>query len=136
MKTRAALYFLLIMLALQGCFGGRNSDRLNGQWVCDARATLELMEESKNMGQAQIDAAAAILEAMSLEIVGPTKTLILRVGPATETFAFTAAVEGRNKFLFELPNNAKATILIKDKDTIWVTDSRAPNRTVVFTRQK
>ena len=135
MRTRAVLSFLLVILVLQGCVGGRNSDRLNGLWVCDARATLGLMEEAKNMSQSQLDAAALVLESMSIEIVGPTKTLILRVGPATETSVFSVSVEGRNRFILELAN-AKAVIEIRDKDTLHVTDSRTPGRTVVFKRQK
>lgn len=135
MRTRTVLSFLLILLTLQGCFGGRNSDRLNGQWVCDAKATLELMAESKNMSENQFQAGMAVLESMSLEIVVATKTLILRVGPVTETSAFNVTVQGRNLFLLELAK-ASATIEIKDKDTILLTDSRSPSRTVVFKRQK
>lgn len=135
MKIKSVLSFFLVMLFLQGCYGGRNSDRLNGQWICDARATLELTAESKGMSETQFEAGVAVLASMSLEIVGATKTLILRVGPITETSTFTVNVEGRNRFLLEL-TNASAIVEIKDKDTIWVTDSRSPGRTVVFKRQK
>ena len=134
MKTRAVLTLLLFMLVLQGCVG-RNSDRLSGQWECDARATLKLMNESGKMTETQFEVGVAVLQAMSLEIDAKERMMVLQVGSVKETSPFTLKVTGRNSFLLEI-NNASVTVEIRDKDSILLTDSRTPNRTVVFTRRK
>ena len=135
MKIRAVLTLLLFMLVLQGCVGGRNSDRLSGQWECDARATLELMHESGKMTETQFEVGVAVLQSMSLEIDAKERTMVLQVGSVKETSPFTLKVTGRNSFLLEI-NNALVAVEIRDKDSILLTDSRTPNRTVVFTRRR
>lgn len=134
--TRPVIYFCLAaLLCLQGCGDSRESDRLNGYWVCDGGATLRLMQEAAGMSASQLQAGIAILQSMSLEIDSEAETLAISLGSSVESSSYSVSQVSGSVFSLILPN-ATATAELKDNNTLFLTDSRTPNRTIVFKRQR
>ena len=129
--------FLLVLLALLLPSCGDDSKgvgRLTGNWVCDAEATFDRMDETRAMDEEQRSAGLAVLRNMSLEIDNASKNLTLKLGPITEKASYTVKERKRNIYVVTSDKD-KATFEFKDNDTLYFTSSDEPKRTVVFNRR-
>ena len=134
MKKKTVL-LILLMLFLPSCGDdSKGVGRLTGNWVCDAEATFDRMDETKVMDEEQRSAGLAVLRNMSLEIDNANKSLTLKVGPVTEKASY--AVKERKKNIYTVTmDKDNATIEFKDDNTLYLTSSDEPKRTVVFKRR-
>jgi hypothetical protein len=125
--------FLLLLALLLAACSGNADDTLNGLWRCDGKATLALQAESRGMTEERLLAGALVLDAVSMFVDTEKKTLSLTLGDQKEQYAYTLRTEGKDVYVLDLGDSSRR-LEMTDKDTLRMTDSRAPDRVTIFVR--
>jgi hypothetical protein len=124
---------LLLSLCLWAC-GGKEGDAPSGRWRCDGEATLALLEASGGMSGERLAAGEALLDGIAMTIDAKAGTLDMDFGGKTEQRRFTLSREGERVFVLAGPDGV-SRLELRDEDTLWFTDSRAPGKVIVFVRE-
>jgi hypothetical protein len=134
MKRRFTIVVaLLLSLCLWAC-GGEERDALSGRWRCDGEATLALLEACGGMSADRLAAGAALLDGIAMSIDAKAGTLNMDFGGTTEQRRFSLSHDGERVFVLAEQDGA-SRLELRDEDTLWFTDSRAPGKVIVFVKE-
>jgi hypothetical protein len=75
-----------------------------------------------------------LLDGIAMTIDVKAGTLDMNFGGKTEQRRFTLSQEGERVFVLAGQDGA-SRLELRDKDTLWFTDSRAPGKVIVFVRE-
>ena len=135
-KVLLSSLLLTFTLALAACGSGSNLDKANGDWTCDAKATIELLPAEM---KAQLAAAPGMAEAMfsafKMNVDSKGKKLSVTMGPATETGDFTVVSDSGKSLVLNMKDDELHIDFTTD-DSITVYSKKDANSKIVFARKK
>ena len=136
-KVLLASLVLAFTLALAAFSSSSNLDKANGDWTCDAKATMALHPELKEQMAGATEMAEAMFSNFALNINAKDKKMSVSMGQMSESGAFKVISDSGKSLVLQMDGeNDKLHIDFTTDDAITVYSEADQNSKVAFTRKK